>query len=108
LEKTTDILANVSRLRHNGLLVVGFAAETDNVLKNAREKLKKKNLDLIVANDVSDSEIGFGSDLNKGAILRGGSDEAISLSLMSKREMAERILDEILNYRETNKRKSKS
>ena len=53
LEKTPDILSNVSQNRHNGLLVVGFAAETNDVVNYARSKMEKKNLDLIVANDVT-------------------------------------------------------
>lgn len=65
LEKTTDILKEISKLKTNGQYVVGFAAETQSPEKNARIKLKKKNLDLIVLNDVSNPKIGFNSDLNQ-------------------------------------------
>ena len=69
LEKTTDILANISK--HNSLrpeIVIGFAAETNNLNEYAKKKLSEKNCDWIVANDVSDTTIGFGSDFNKVSI----------------------------------------
>jgi len=107
LEKTADILADVAKRKVAGLTVVGFAAETDDVLKHAREKLEKKNLDLIVANDVSNENIGFGTDENKGAVIRRDQSRAVEIPLMSKLEMAERILDEIFLYRKSNGKSTK-
>jgi len=100
LEKTPDILADVSKNRGGNLLIVGFAAETNDVVENARAKMEKKNLDLIVANDVSKNGAGFGSDTNIATILRGGSDEKIEIPLMSKPEMANKILDEVVRLRQ--------
>ena len=100
LEKTADILADVSRNRHKGLIVVGFAAETHDVENYAREKMQKKNLDLIVANDVSRSDAGFGSENNRGFILSRGETNAVEIPLVTKREMADKILDEVLRFRE--------
>ncbi|MGI8495187.1 MAG: bifunctional phosphopantothenoylcysteine decarboxylase/phosphopantothenate--cysteine ligase CoaBC [Pyrinomonadaceae bacterium] len=99
LEKTVDILAEVSKNRREGLLVVGFAAETNDVENYARSKMEKKNLDMIVANDVSGSDAGFGSENNQGLILRRGATEPIKISLMSKRQMADKILDEVVKLR---------
>lgn len=101
LEKTVDILADVSENRHENLLVVGFAAETENVLENARSKMERKNLDLIVANDVSKDGSGFNTDTNAAMILRRGSDEKIELGLMSKKDLADKILDEVIKSRKT-------
>ncbi|MCA1640031.1 MAG: bifunctional phosphopantothenoylcysteine decarboxylase/phosphopantothenate--cysteine ligase CoaBC, partial [Acidobacteria bacterium] len=82
LEKTPDILSDVSKIRHDGLLVVGFAAETENVVEYARSKMQKKNLDLIVANDITKNGAGFDSDTNIATILRRGDKEKIELPLM--------------------------
>jgi len=98
LEKTPDILTNVSKHRQDGMLVIGFAAETENVLDNARDKLRSKNLDVIVANDVSRSDSGFDTQTNAITILTRNQ-EALELPLMSKREAADRILDTIINLR---------
>jgi len=102
LERTTDILDEVGRSRRNGQLVVGFAAETDNVLANAREKLTRKNLDAIVANDVSRSESGFDSEKNTIAILLRDDPQPIELPLLPKLEAAHRILDEVVKLRRAN------
>lgn len=99
LEKTTDILADVSKNRPPGLIVVGFAAETNDVENYARAKMQKKNLDLIVANDVSDQAVGFGSENNQGFILNRRDEKPFEISLMSKREMADKILDEVVKFR---------
>ena len=99
LERTDDILAQVSRGRRNGQLIIGFAAETDNVIENAREKLKAKSLDAIIANDVSQSEIGFESENNAGVILVRDNSEPVELPLMSKLNAAHRILDEVVKLR---------
>src|SRR3989440_4439501 len=99
LERTPDILAEVARNRSNRQLIIGFAAETDDVLANARGKLTAKNLDMIVANDVSRSDAGFDSEDNAVTILLNGQSVPIELPLMSKIEVANRILDEILKLR---------
>ena len=99
LERTDDILAQVSRGRRNGQLIIGFAAETDNVIENAREKLKAKSLDAIIANDVSQSEIGFESENNAGVILVRDNSEPVELPLMSKLNAAHRISDEVVKLR---------
>ena len=99
LEKTRDILSEVAANRTNGLLVIGFAAETNDVLKNAREKLVAKDLDAIVANDVSRSDAGFDSDQNAITILTRDSQDIQEFPLMSKFEAANHILDEVLRLR---------
>jgi phosphopantothenoylcysteine decarboxylase/phosphopantothenate--cysteine ligase len=97
LEPTPDILASVAASRRNGLLVVGFAAETFDVLAQARAKLERKRLDAIVANDVTRAGAGFDTQTNIVTILTG--EHAVELPLMSKREAAHRILDEIARLR---------
>ncbi|MFZ1701460.1 MAG: bifunctional phosphopantothenoylcysteine decarboxylase/phosphopantothenate--cysteine ligase CoaBC [Pyrinomonadaceae bacterium] len=98
LKKTPDILAEVSKSRSNGMLVVGFAAETNDVVAYAREKLKKKGLDMVVANDITKKGAGFNTDTNIATILtRNGGEHA--LPLMPKRELADKILDEIVKLR---------
>ena len=98
LRKTPDILADVSNNRTNGLLVVGFAAETTDVIEYARSKMKKKKLDLVVANDITKEGAGFNTDTNIATILTPTSED--ELPLMSKRELADRILDEVVKIRE--------
>jgi phosphopantothenoylcysteine decarboxylase/phosphopantothenate--cysteine ligase len=98
LEKTKDILANVSKNRHESLIVVGFAAETNDVVNYAKSKLKQKNLDMIVANDVSKKNTGFGADNNAATIIT--QENEIDLPFMLKREMADKILDEIVKLRQ--------
>ncbi len=102
LEKTPDILSNVSKSRHKNLLVVGFAAETNDVVGYARSKLQKKDLDLVIANDITKNGAGFNADTNIATIIRKGDLAEIDLPLMSKREMADKILDEILHCRNGN------
>ncbi|MBD0324895.1 MAG: bifunctional phosphopantothenoylcysteine decarboxylase/phosphopantothenate--cysteine ligase CoaBC [Pyrinomonadaceae bacterium] len=99
LEPTPDILAEVAASRSNGLLVVGFAAETNDVLNYARAKLKRKNLDAIVANDITRDGAGFDTETNAVTILTRTSDDAIELPLMTKLEAAHRILDEVVRLR---------
>lgn len=99
LKKTPDILSEVSKNRSNGMLVVGFAAETDDVIGYARTKLEKKGLDIVVANDVTKAGAGFNTDTNIATILTRSGGQ-IELPLMSKREMADKILDEILKLRQ--------
>jgi phosphopantothenoylcysteine decarboxylase/phosphopantothenate--cysteine ligase len=97
LERTPDVLSQVAASRANGMLVIGFAAETENVLDNAREKLRSKNLDAIVANDVTRSDSGFDSTTNAITIITKGNSE--ELPLMSKTEAANKILDAIVRIR---------
>ena len=100
LERTPDILGEVSQAGRPGLLVIGFAAETDNLLTNAREKMDRKQLDIIVANDVSRSDSGFDSENNAVTILVRDSDVTINIPLSSKFEIANRILDEGIKLRQ--------
>ena len=92
-----DVLSQVAAARANGMLVVGFAAETENVLDNAKEKLRSKKLDAIVANDVSRTDSGFDTTTNKIAIIT--SNDSVELPLMTKGEAADRILDAIVALR---------
>lgn len=99
LERTPDVLANVAASRTNGMLVVGFAAETENVIANAREKLRSKKLDAIVANDVTRQDSGFDSRTNAITILTAQHNDPIELPTLSKTEAANRILDVIVSLR---------
>lgn len=96
LEPTSDILADVSR-RKQSQIIVGFAAETENALENARKKLKSKSLDAIVVNDVSREGIGFDSDRNAVTIITH--DEVVEVPETSKREVAQRVLDQVVHLR---------
>lgn len=96
LEPTTDILAELGK-RKGQRVLVGFAAETENLVENGKEKLTRKNLDLIVVNDVSREDIGFGRDVN-AAILIDRLGNIVELPTMSKREMAEHILDHVKRH----------
>jgi phosphopantothenoylcysteine decarboxylase / phosphopantothenate---cysteine ligase len=98
LQKTPDILSEVSRARHNGLLVVGFAAETNDVASYARSKMEKKDLDMVVANDITQEGAGFNTDTNIATILT--KDSEIEMPLMSKCELADKILDEVIKLRQ--------
>ena len=104
LQRTPDILQEVARSRRNGQLIIGFAAETENLLENAWEKLISKDLDAIVANDVSATGGGFDSANNAIAILFRDRPDTIELPLMPKEEAAHRILDEVVKLRKGNAR----
>ncbi len=93
LVRTPDILHELGE-RKGGRILVGFAAETEDLLEHARAKLLAKNLDLIVANDVAGEGAGFGGDSNAGVILRRDGSQ-VEVPLGSKRQMADRILDEV-------------
>ncbi|MFN8632292.1 MAG: bifunctional phosphopantothenoylcysteine decarboxylase/phosphopantothenate--cysteine ligase CoaBC [Chloroflexota bacterium] len=98
LAKTTDILAATAALANERLVRIGFAAESQDLLVNAADKLERKQLDLIVANDISRTDSGFGTDDNAVVLLdRRG--EARELPLLPKREVSDRILDEALAIR---------
>jgi phosphopantothenoylcysteine decarboxylase/phosphopantothenate--cysteine ligase len=98
LEKTKDILAEVGKTKHDGLLVIGFAAETNDVVAYAKSKLEKKNLDAIVANDITKSGAGFNADTNIITIITHDK-EPTALPMMTKSEAAHRVLDEIVRLR---------
>ena len=99
LERTPDVLSHVAASRANGMLVIGFAAETENVLENAKEKLQRKGLDAIVANDVTRQDSGFDSAMNAITIITKDQNDPLELPLLSKREAADRILDVIVSLR---------
>jgi phosphopantothenoylcysteine decarboxylase/phosphopantothenate--cysteine ligase len=90
LQPASDILAEISRLKKSQL-VIGFAAETENVVENARKKLKSKSLDAIVVNDVSREGVGFDSERNAVTILT--TSETIPVPETTKWEVAQRVLD---------------
>ena len=93
LEKNPDILAELGKVKGERFLV-GFAAETEDLLENARRKLVEKNLDMMVANDVSQPGAGFDVDTNiVRLLLRDGTVE--ELPQMSKEEVAHRLLDRV-------------
>lgn len=100
LEPTMDILKEIS-LRKQSQIVVGFAAETENVLENARQKLGAKQLDAIVVNDVSREGIGFDSDRNQVTIITG--DEVVEVPETTKWEVAQRVLDQVVRIRQQRK-----
>src|SRR4030088_630 len=97
LEATADILKEIT-LRKTGQIVVGFAAETENVLENARQKLAAKHLDAIVVNDVSREGVGFDSERNAVTIITH--DEVIEVPETTKWEVAQRVLDQIVHLRQ--------
>jgi phosphopantothenoylcysteine decarboxylase / phosphopantothenate---cysteine ligase len=97
LEPTGDILREVVEQRRPGMLVIGFAAETDDALAHGREKLLRKGADAIVLNDVSRQGVGFDSDRNAVTFLTR--DRAIEMPEMTKRELADHLLDEIAALR---------
>jgi phosphopantothenoylcysteine decarboxylase/phosphopantothenate--cysteine ligase len=100
LVKNPDILSELGKAKADSrFLLVGFAAETENLLANAEKKLQEKNLDMIVVNDVTRKDAGFGSDTNLVKIInRGGGIE--DLPLMSKDDVADQVLDRIKRLRD--------
>jgi len=100
LKPTRDILGEIARRRRAGQLVVGFAAETDHVLENAAQKLKAKRLDLMVANDVTQEGAGFDVDTNVVTLLFPDG-RAKPLEKMPKLDVANRILDEVVELRKS-------
>ena len=91
LERTEDILKSLGEKKRPKQILAGFAAETEDLETYALDKLKRKNLDWIAANDVSRSDIGFGSDAN-AVTLYGRSGEKIALPIASKAEIAAALL----------------
>jgi phosphopantothenoylcysteine decarboxylase/phosphopantothenate--cysteine ligase len=98
MEPTPDILSAVAeqriRTKHPGI-VVGFAAETQDLLTNAEQKRKSKHLDLIVANDISTPGSGFGSDTNQVTFIQSDG-QIVPLPMLSKEEVADRVIDEVI------------
>jgi phosphopantothenoylcysteine decarboxylase / phosphopantothenate---cysteine ligase len=101
LEPTPDILAELGREKGNRV-IIGFAAETNNVAENARGKLARKSADLIVANDVTQKGAGFDTDTNIVTMYRPDAPE-ISLPKMNKFDVANRIFDQALSIRKNSK-----
>jgi len=97
LENTTDIAAALGRDKRPGQTLVAFAAETNDLLENARGKLDRKNADLVAANDVSRRDAGFGTDTNAVTLITRKDVKA--LPLMTKREAADAILDAVMELR---------
>jgi len=97
LEKTPDILQELGKRKENQILI-GFAAETESLIENAEIKRAKKNLDLIIVNDVSRRDIGFQSDQNEVKCIRRDG-RVQELPLMPKEDLAHKILDQILELR---------
>jgi phosphopantothenoylcysteine decarboxylase/phosphopantothenate--cysteine ligase len=100
LEPTADILKEISS-RKQSQIFVGFAAETENVLENARQKLTSKQLDAIVVNDVSREGVGFDSDRNQVTIITN--DEVVEVPETTKWEVAQRVLDQAVRIRDRRK-----
>jgi phosphopantothenoylcysteine decarboxylase/phosphopantothenate--cysteine ligase len=99
LERTRDILLEVSGRKRANQVLVGFAAETTNLVAFAAEKMRRKRLDLVVANDVSRTDAGFRSENNQVILIEpGGAPE--ELPLMSKEAVAGLVFDRVLRIRE--------
>ena len=102
LEPTPDILAALGANKPNGQTLVGFAAETSDLVDNARGKLQRKNLDLIVANDVAAPGVGFGHDTNAVTIL-GADGITTEVGLVDKHSIATAVLDSVARMRSANR-----
>jgi phosphopantothenoylcysteine decarboxylase/phosphopantothenate--cysteine ligase len=96
LVRTPDILRGLGADKR-GRFLIGFAAETDRVRENARAKLAEKRLDLMVANDVTREQAGFGVDTNAAVLIDASGEREVPL--VSKRELAERIWDRVVEMR---------
>ena len=96
LERTDDILKYLGENKKEGQFLCGFSMETQNMLENSRTKLAKKNLDMIVANNLKVAGAGFGTDTNVVTFIK--KNKEVELDLMSKEEVAVRILDEIFGF----------
>ena len=95
LTKTTDILKYIGETKEENQFLCGFSMETENMLENSKEKLYKKNLDMIVANNLKDEGAGFGTDTNRVTLIT--KEDVRELELMSKAGVAEEILSSILS-----------
>ncbi|MBQ6834515.1 MAG: bifunctional phosphopantothenoylcysteine decarboxylase/phosphopantothenate--cysteine ligase CoaBC [Lachnospiraceae bacterium] len=96
LERTDDILKYLGENKKEGQFLCGFSMETQNMLENSRAKLAKKNLDMIVANNLKVAGAGFGTDTNVVTFIK--KDKEVELDIMSKDEVAVHILDEIFGF----------
>jgi phosphopantothenoylcysteine decarboxylase/phosphopantothenate--cysteine ligase len=97
LEPTKDILATLGKVKRENQVLIGFALETENAVENAKQKLVKKNCDLLVLNTLQDSGAGFGHDTNKVTILDRHNNIA-TFELKSKAAVAKDILQAIIDY----------
>ena len=97
LERTQDILKFLGEHKQDGQFLCGFSMETQNMLENSRTKLAKKNLDMIIANNLKVAGAGFGTDTNIVTMIT--KDEEIELEIMSKSDVAKCILDQILKIK---------
>lgn len=97
LERTEDILGFLGAHKKDGQFLCGFSMETENMEQNSRKKLEKKNLDLIVANNLKQAGAGFGTDTNIVTLL--SREDTVQLPIMSKEDVADRLLDYILKIR---------
>ncbi|MGN0328198.1 MAG: bifunctional phosphopantothenoylcysteine decarboxylase/phosphopantothenate--cysteine ligase CoaBC [Lachnospira sp.] len=93
LTRTDDIIGTLGQNKKEGLFLCGFSMETENVIENSKEKLEKKNLDMIVANNLKVSGAGFGTDTNVVTIIT--KDDVTELPIMTKEEVGDKILDRI-------------
>ena len=98
LEPTPDILAGLGANKRDDHVLVGFAAETANLVDNAQGKLERKRLDLIVANDVSAPGVGFAHDTNAVTLLRPGA-KPVEIDLATKRDVARAVIDAVVDIR---------
>jgi phosphopantothenoylcysteine decarboxylase/phosphopantothenate--cysteine ligase len=96
LERTKDILAALGENKGNTILC-GFSMETEHMLENSRQKLKKKHLDMIAANNLKEQGAGFGGDTNVLTLITESGEE--QLTLMSKEEAADRLLEALLELK---------
>ena len=94
LEATADILFDLGAAKRQGQIIVGFAAETDDLIAHAQNKLERKNVDVIVANDVSAPKVGFAYETNEVTILEANGSQR-HVSLRSKRQIADEVLDTV-------------
>lgn len=94
LERTEDILAYLGAHRREGQFLCGFSMETEHMIENSLAKLEKKNIDMIVANNLKQEGAGFGTDTNVVTLLT--KDETVELPMMSKEEVADKLLDRIM------------
>lgn len=96
LERTEDILAYLGAHRREGQFLCGFSMETEHMIENSRAKLEKKNIDMIVANNLKQKGAGFGTDTNVVTLLTR--EETVELPMMSKEEVADALLDYIVKH----------
>jgi len=94
LDRTMDIIKYMGEHRKEGQFICGFSMETENMIENSKAKLVKKNIDMIIANNLKESGAGFGTDTNVVTIIT--KEEEKQLEIMTKEEVANRILDEIM------------